>query len=289
MKKIKNKKKIYIFVGIILSIVLLMGFLYYSTSDTVNLQIAYSFETPDDQIALLQDYIFVNVSVIEENFANITFSLFNSTSEVNTTTYDEKIFFINWTGLKKERYKYNVTIFDNNGNYNIAETRSVHMLKEGDQTIVVLETNFGEIEILLYEDMPITAGNFKKLVEQGFYDGTIFHRVMANFMIQGGDPTGTGTGGPGYKIKDEFVEGHSNLRGTISMANSGPNSGGSQFFINVVDNEYLDFNKQPLSSKHPVFGEVVSGMNIVDKISKVRTNSQAKPLEEVKILKARIK
>jgi len=168
-------------------------------------------------------------------------------------------------------------------------TLILYLNRMESKTIVVLETNLGEIEILLYKDMPITAGNFKKLVEQGFYDGTIFHRVIAGFMIQGGDPTGTGMGGPGYKIKDEFVEGHSNLRGTISMANSGPNSGGSQFFINVVDNVYLDFDKQPFSSKHPVFGEVISGMDIVDKISNIRTNSQAKPLEEVKILKARIK
>ncbi len=165
----------------------------------------------------------------------------------------------------------------------------LHLLNMEKGSIIVLETTLGNIEIQLYADMPITAGNFKKLVEQGFYDGTIFHRVMADFMIQGGDPTGTGTGGPGYKIKDEFVKGHSNLRGTISMANSGPNSGGSQFFINVVDNTYLDFDKEPFTSKHPVFGEVINGMNIVDKISDVRTNSQAKPLEEIKILKARVK
>ncbi len=158
------------------------------------------------------------------------------------------------------------------------------------QTIVVLETNFGEIEILLYEDMPITAGNFKNLTEKGIYDGVIFHRVIDGFMIQGGDPTGTGYGDPSIpKIKDEFVEGHSNVRGTISMANAGPNTGSSQFFINLVDNSPLDFNKPPFTSKHPIFGEVVNGMDVVDKIAKVQTDSQDKPLEEVKILKARVK
>jgi peptidylprolyl isomerase len=151
-------------------------------------------------------------------------------------------------------------------------------------TTVVLETNFGRIEILLYEDMPITAGNFEKLVRQGFYEGVIFHRVIDGFVIQGGDPKGTGMGGPGYRIKDEFTHenGNKNNRGTISMANSGPNTGGSQFFINLVDNNFLD-------SKHPVFGEVISGMDVVDKIAKVETDSEDRPIEEVKILKASVK
>ena len=95
-------------------------------------------------------------------------------------------------------------------------------------TKVKIETTEGNFVIELYSDSPITAGNFEKLVKQGFYDGTIFHRVIPDFMIQGGDPTGTGMGGPGYQIKDEFISGRSNLRGTIAMANSGPNSGGSQ-------------------------------------------------------------
>src|SRR3989338_170190 len=102
-------------------------------------------------------------------------------------------------------------------------------------TMIKLNTNQGDIIIELNKNMPVTAGNFKKLVEEGFYDGVIFHRVINNFMIQGGDPTGTGTGGPGYKIKDEFTSNNKNNRGTISMANSGPDTGGSQFFINLVD------------------------------------------------------
>lgn len=156
-------------------------------------------------------------------------------------------------------------------------------------TKVLLETTEGNIKIELYSDkMPITAGNFEKLVKEGFYDGIIFHRVIKDFMIQGGDPTGTGMGGPGYTIKDEFVEGISNLRGTLSMANSGPNSGGSQFFINLVDNTYLDWDKQPLQSKHPVFGEIIEGMEIVDKIGNTETGAQDRPLKEIKITKATI-
>ncbi|MFH1451661.1 MAG: peptidylprolyl isomerase [archaeon] len=158
----------------------------------------------------------------------------------------------------------------------------------GGNVRVKLETTKGDIVIELYSDMPITAGNFEKLVREGFYDGIIFHRVIKDFMIQGGDPAGDGMGGPGYKIQDEFIDGHSNIRGTISMANSGPNSGGSQFFINLVDNSFLDFDKQPLTSKHPVFGEVVEGMGVVDAIAVVATGANDKPLEEVKIIKATI-
>jgi len=154
---------------------------------------------------------------------------------------------------------------------------------------VVLHTTMGDITIRLYDDMPVTAGNFEKLVRSGFYDGTIFHRVIDGFMIQGGDPTGTGMGGPGYTIPDEFVKGHSNLRGTISMANTGrPNSGGSQFFINLVDNTYLDWDNPRTPSAHPVFGEVVGGMEVVDKIGKVRTDSSDRPKVPVRIEKAEV-
>ena len=156
-------------------------------------------------------------------------------------------------------------------------------------TTVKLETTEGDIVIKLYDDMPITAGNFEKLVKQGFYDGIIFHRVIAGFMIQAGCPHGTGTGGPGYTIDDEFVPGHSNQRGTISMANTGqPNSGGSQFFINLVDNSYLDWDNRSTPYKHPVFGEVIDGMNVVDKIAAVKTDYNDRPKTEVKIIKATI-
>ncbi|MEK6915761.1 MAG: peptidylprolyl isomerase [Nanoarchaeota archaeon] len=151
-------------------------------------------------------------------------------------------------------------------------------------TKVILETNKGNIVLEIYSgEMPITAGNFVKLVKNGFYDGVIFHRVISGFMIQGGDPTGTGSGGPGYSIKDEFTgtDLDQNDRGTISMANAGPNTGGSQFFINLVDNNFLD-------GRHPVFGKVVEGIEIVDIIAQVETDSQDRPLEEIIINKARV-
>ena len=148
---------------------------------------------------------------------------------------------------------------------------------------VQLATNKGEITIALYDDMPVTAGNFASLVEKGFYDNVTFHRVIDGFMIQGGDPQGTGMGGPGYTIADEFPAGRPNRndRGTISMANAGPNTGGSQFFINLVDNSYLD-------GKHPVFGRVTAGMDVVDGIAKVRTDANGLPLEPVVITSARM-
>lgn len=161
----------------------------------------------------------------------------------------------------------------------------VTMNKENKR--VVLHTTMGDIVVDLFDDMPITAGNFEKLVKESFYDGIIFHRVIAGFMIQVGCPKGTGTGGPGYTIKDEFVEGHSNVRGSLSMANTGqPNTGGSQFFINLVDNTFLDWDNRSTPSKHPVFGRVIEGMDIVDRIGKVKTDRNDRPKEEVRIIKA---
>jgi peptidylprolyl isomerase len=148
-------------------------------------------------------------------------------------------------------------------------------------TRVLLETNQGNITIELDDKMPITAGNFRKLVEKGFYDGVIFHRVIPGFMIQGGDPTGTGMGGPGYVIKDEFAKNNRNDRGTLSMANAGPNTGGSQFFINVADNNFLD-------KKHPVFGKVVAGMEVVDAICNAPRDRNDRPKQEMKMLKVRM-
>lgn len=156
----------------------------------------------------------------------------------------------------------------------------------------VFKTNMGTIELELFEDqMPITVGNFTKLAESGFYDGTKFHRVIEGFMIQGGDPNSKGSdeslygrGGPSENVQDEFVEGEllTNTRGTIAMANTGqPNSGGSQFFINLVDNTNLDWNKPPFSSKHPVFGRVVSGMDIVDQIGATETKAGDVPVTPV--------
>jgi len=167
-------------------------------------------------------------------------------------------------------------------NNNMDNTDNVAGLNT-DNTIVVLQTNLGDITLEIYTgSMPITGNNFVKLVKSGFYDNVIFHRVIPNFMIQGGDPTGTGTGGPGYKIADEFTKNNSNKKGTIAMANSGPNTGGSQFFINVFDNTFLD-------NKHPVFGKVISGYEIAESISNVERDGSDKPLDEVVIIKAFVK
>lgn len=160
-----------------------------------------------------------------------------------------------------------------------------------DNPVATFKTNKGVIKMELFKDtMPITVGNFVKLTKEGFYDGVKFHRVIPGFMIQSGDPiTKTeeylryGTGGPGYTIPDEFVTGEylTNVRGTIAMANRGPESGGSQFFINVADNTNLDFDKPPFSSKHPVFGRVLEGMDIVDKIAESETNDNDMPTEPI--------
>jgi len=140
----------------------------------------------------------------------------------------------------------------------------------------------GDITLEIFnETMPITAGNFEKLVKEGFYDGIIFHRVIPNFMAQGGDPTGTGMGGSD-NIPDENIGLHSNVIGSISMANAGPNTGSSQFFLNVANNIGLD-------TKHPVFGKVIDGMDVVNKIVLVETGAQDKPVKDIVITKAYIK
>ena len=160
----------------------------------------------------------------------------------------------------------------------------VYMLSLNNSSgVVLLQTSKGNITIQLRNDRPITTSNFKNLIEQGIYDGTIFHRVISNFMIQGGDPTGTGYGDPSIPdIQDELDGVNENNRGTISMANTGvANSGSSQFFINVVDNNYLD-------TKHSVFGTVISGMDVVDEISNVETDANDKPLVDVTLIKAEI-
>jgi len=158
-----------------------------------------------------------------------------------------------------------------------------HIIKSSN-TMVLLKTTQGDITIELYNDMPITTGNFENLVKKGTYNGVIFHRVIDGFMIQGGDPTGTGFGDRSIPtIQDEFTHkpANENNRGTISMANAGPNTGSSQFFINLIDNNFLD-------AKHPVFGKVTKGMDVIDKIAKTQTDTRDKPINEIKIIKAEI-
>jgi cyclophilin family peptidyl-prolyl cis-trans isomerase len=144
-------------------------------------------------------------------------------------------------------------------------------------TNATMQTNHGSIRIELFdEDAPKTVDNFTKLARDGFYDGVIFHRVIPDFMIQGGDPTGTGSGGPGYQFEDEFNE-NKVERGALAMANAGPNTNGSQFFIVTADAcPWLD-------GKHTVFGRVISGMDVVDSIEKVETGANDRPVDEVRI------
>src|SRR5579864_8569635 len=144
-------------------------------------------------------------------------------------------------------------------------------------TTATLHTNHGAIALELFDDdAPKTVENFLKLSRDGFYDGVIFHRVIPDFMIQGGDPTGTGSGGPGYQFEDEFND-HPVARGALAMANAGPNTNGSQFFIVTADAcPWLD-------GKHTVFGQVTSGMDVVDTISAVGTDGRDRPRAEVVI------
>jgi peptidyl-prolyl cis-trans isomerase B (cyclophilin B) len=140
-----------------------------------------------------------------------------------------------------------------------------------------MTTNHGDIVLELFdEDAPETVANFRRLAEDGFYDGLIFHRVIPDFMVQGGCPQGTGTGGPGYTFKDEIND-HKIVRGALAMANAGPNTNGSQFFIVTVDSaEWLD-------GKHTVFGEVTDGMDVVDTISELPRDGRDRPMQEARI------
>ena len=139
----------------------------------------------------------------------------------------------------------------------------------------VMRTSEGDVQLELFdEDAPQTVANFKRLAGQGFYDGLIFHRVIPDFMIQGGCPQGTGTGGPGYTFDDE-VSDHRVVRGALAMANAGPNTNGSQFFVvTAAEAPWLD-------GKHTVFGRVAGGMDVVDRISQRRTDGRDKPVDDV--------
>jgi cyclophilin family peptidyl-prolyl cis-trans isomerase len=142
---------------------------------------------------------------------------------------------------------------------------------------MTMTTNHGDIVLELFdEDAPETVANFRRLAEDGFYDGLIFHRVIPDFMIQGGCPQGTGTGGPGYTFKDEIND-HKVVKGALAMANAGPNTNGSQFFI--VTTEAAPW----LDGKHTVFGEVAEGMDVVDKIGTLPTDARDRPTQEARI------
>lgn len=163
---------------------------------------------------------------------------------------------------------------------------NIETMQQEDKVLVTMNTSKGVIKLELFKDLaPKTVENFITLSQNGFYDGTRFHRVIEGFMIQGGDPLSKdtaqiarwGTGGPGYQFQDEIHGENHNLPGTIAMANAGPNTNGSQFFINVADNSYLD-------TRHTVFGKVVEGYDIVETISLVDTVPGAdRPVEDVVI------
>jgi cyclophilin family peptidyl-prolyl cis-trans isomerase len=140
-----------------------------------------------------------------------------------------------------------------------------------------MKTSEGDIVLELFdEDAPKTVSNFKQLASQGFYDGLIFHRVIADFMIQGGCPQGTGTGGPGYTFEDEINQ-HKVVKGALAMANAGPNTNGSQFFIvTTQEAPWID-------GKHTVFGEVRAGMDVVDRIGTTETDARDRPVEPIGI------
>ena len=155
--------------------------------------------------------------------------------------------------------------------------------EEVKRPVANFDTSMGNFKIELYSDLaPITVKNFVDLAKKNFYDGVIFHRVIDDFMIQGGDPTGTGMGGPGYSIPDEFGEGlKHNAKGILSMANAGPNTGGSQFFITLVPTPWLD-------GHHAIFGHVIEGMEVVEKIGHTKTGRNDRPVEDVVINKITI-
>lgn len=176
---------------------------------------------------------------------------------------------------------------------NVEEKKEINSINTNDvnkNMKATIKTNKGDIVLELFGDkVPNTAGNFAKLAKEGFYDGTKFHRIIAGFMIQGGDPltkddsmqSRWGTGDPGYKFADEFATGLSNVTGTISMANSGPNTNGSQFFINVADNTFLD-------GKHAVFGKVIEGMDLVIALSQSAKNERDVPVEAIVLEKVTV-
>ena len=144
---------------------------------------------------------------------------------------------------------------------------------------MTMKTSKGDIVFEMFDDeAPKTVGNMRELAEKGFYDGLSFHRIISNFMIQGGCPQGTGTGGPGYAFEDE-INPHKIARGALAMANAGPNTNGSQFFVVTIDAApWLD-------GKHTVFGQVTSGMDVVDAVEGLETDARDRPREEAKIEK----
>ena len=185
-----------------------------------------------------------------------------------------------WSQRKTLAILFLFLIFLPIGVYAVWQMNGIADKDSSSSNIVLLRTTMGDIKIELYDDMPITTGNFKNLVEQGVYDGTIFHRVIDGFMIQGGDASVKGITVP--TIPDELPNKHSNDWGWVAMAKTNePNSATSQFYINLGNNSNLDSN-------YSVFGKVIDGMNVVEAIGKVQTDANDRPLQDVEIIKAEL-
>jgi len=190
------------------------------------------------------------------------------------------------SSLVTDKPDYVVDQYGSTQNENASTTETILKDDNTKMSQATIETNKGTIVIEFYkDDAPKTVENFITLAKKGYYDGVIFHRVIEGFMIQGGDPTGTGMGGPGYKFEDELNGSTDSakagyIRGTVAMANAGPNTNGSQFFIMHKD--------VPLPYSYTIFGRVISGMEVVDAIATTQTNADDRPIEEVKMKKVTI-
>ena len=211
-------------------------------------------------------------------FANDTWApfprFFNSTSALSSATKT-----LNKASVMTVQWR--IWCNDTKGNWGSTDLRTV----VADSNKVLLRTSMGNITIELYDDTSITTSNFKNLTRRGIYDNTIFHRVVSDFVVQGGDPTGTGSGDPSIsQIPDELPNRHSNTKGAVAMAKTAePNSATSQFFINLNDR-----NSASLDANYTVFGRVIAGMDVVDAIGLVQTNTNQRPTQEIRLIKAEL-
>ena len=227
--------------------------------------------------------LFLLVSCSSETIEKPDNATWSIQSEVSTGTVSE-----NTSANEK-----NTNLNNNNTEMTDKQTNEQLAPVQNGDIVAVMKTNKWTIEIKLFKDIvPLTVNNFVWLAKSGYYNSTVFHRVINNFMIQWWDPTASGMWWESIywaKFEDELSPKLSNIRWSISMANAGPNTNGSQFFINQVDNTGLDFDKEPLSSKHAVFGQVVKWMEVVDTIAKVKTATWDKPEKDIQIISLEVK
>jgi peptidylprolyl isomerase len=286
-----------VIVGIVILMIIIAGLVYVALSPRPLVHDVAIAGVVPDSVAVPQGLnIKVNVTVKNQGSFQETFNVSIALPKNSSVqTLQQKVANLSAGAEKKLTFDWNTANLSI-GDYRINMTASpvvneTDLVDNSLSTVlslsnkVMLRTSMGNVTIELFQDMPITSKNFKNLTWIRIYDGTIFHRVIDKFMIQGGDPTGTGYGDPKIaSIPDEFTDHNWNNRGTIAMANAGPNTGSSQFFINLVNNNSLD-------DKHPVFGRVIAGMSVVDAIGKVPTYTEQegqkdKPKQDVKIIKA---